>query len=92
MEKVKICSKCWYGIPVWSNVCLRCNKPDLSSIKTNAKINATLKNTEQKEQQTTNMKVSTKQQTISRTRKGTVKKSSWAGRTIKIKSRAKGEL
>ena len=92
MEKVKICSKCWYWIPVWSNVCLRCNKPDLDSIKTNAKINSTLKNPEQKEQQTTNMKVSTKQQTISRTRKGTVKKSSWAGRTIKIKSRAKGKL
>jgi hypothetical protein len=51
-----------------------------------------LKNTEQKEQQTTNMKVFTKQQTISRTRKGTAKKSLWAGRTIKIKSRAKGEL
>ena len=92
MEKVKICSKCWYGIPVWSDICLRCNKPDLSSIKSNDKINSTLKNTEQKEQQTTNMKVSTKQQTISRTRKGTAKKSSWAGRTIKIKSRAKGEL
>ena len=65
---------------------------DLDSIKSNDTINATLKNTEQKEQQTTNMKVSTKQQTISRARKGTAKKSSWAGRTIKIKSRAKGEL
>ena len=62
-------------------------------LKSNAKINSTLKNTEQKEQQTTNMEsilLSSKQ--YLRTRKGTVKKSSWAGRTIKIKSRAKGEL
>lgn len=90
--KVKICSKCWYGIPVWSDICLRCNKPDLSSIKSNDTINATLKNTEQKESEATNRKISSKQQSVPRARKGTVKKSSWAGRTIKIKSRAKGEL
>lgn len=90
--KVKICSKCWYGIPVWSDICLRCNKPDLSSIKSNDTINSTLKNTEQEESEATNMKIPSKQQSISRTRKGTAKKSSWAGRTIKIKSRAKGEL
>ena len=90
--KVKICNKCWYGIPVWSYICLRCNKPDLDSIKTNAKINSTLKNPKQEEPEATNRKIPSKQQSISRTRKGTVKKSSWAGRTIKIKSRAKGEL
>lgn len=83
--KVKICSKCWYGIPVWSEFCLRCNKPDLSSIKTNAKINSTLKNTEQKESEATNMKIPSKQQSISKTRKGTVKKSLRAGRRIKNK-------
>ena len=95
MEKkarVKICPKCWYWIPVWSEFCLRCNKPDLSSIKTNAKINSTLKNTEQEESEATNMKIPSKQQSVSKTREGTAKKSSWAGRTIKIKSRAKGEL
>jgi len=95
MEKkarVKICPKCWYWIPVWSEFCLRCNKPDLSSIKTNAKINSTLKNTEQEESEATNMKIPSKQQSVSKTREGTAKKSLRAGRTIKTKSRAKGEL
>ena len=88
MEKkarVKICPKCWYWIPVWSEFCLRCNKPDLDSIKTNAKINSTLKNTEQKESEATNRKISSKQQSISKARKRTVKKSLRAGRRIKNK-------
>jgi hypothetical protein len=88
MEKkarVKICPKCWYWIPVWSEFCLRCNKPDLDSIKTNAKINSTLKNTEQEESEATNMKVPSKQQSVSKTRKGAVKKSLRAGRRIKNK-------
>lgn len=95
MEKkarVKICPKCWYGIPVWSEFCLRCNKPDLSSIKTNAKINSTLKNTEQEESEATNMKIPSKQQSVSKTGEGTAKKSFRAGRTIKTKSRIKGKL
>ena len=95
MEKkarVKICPKCWYWIPVWSEFCLRCNKPDLSSVKTNAKINSTLKNTEQEESEATNMKIPSKQQSVSKTREGAVKKSLRAGRTIKTKSRTKGKL
>ena len=88
MEKkarVKICPKCWYWIPVWSEFCLRCNKPDLDSIKTNAKINSTLKNTEQKESEATNRKIPSKQSSLSKTRKGAVKKSLRAGRRIKNK-------